>query len=184
MTLLSNNQIWQRKPKTWRCSCTSLLAEAMCCTPGLKTCQIFEVAVGVLAMNHIRLYMSARQPHVWERVDFDRSHLPKNPLKWRCSGLCVFPTAHNSATRGWDHSIHSSFHSRKQDKMKTASVDLPFKPVCQIKTFGAQKVYLNPKVLPPELRRRLVKSTEETSAIFGFRLVYVFLNGSILVWAC
>lgn len=57
--------------------------------------------------------------------------------------------------------------------MKTESVYFPFK--------SAYQTYLNPKVLPPELRCRLVKSTEGASTIFGFKLVYVFLNGSILV---
>lgn len=66
--------------------------------------------------------------------------------------------------------------------MEAESVDLPFKPVYQSRHLClVPKTYLNPKVLPPELRCRLVKSTEGTSTIFGLKLVYVFLNGSILV---
>lgn len=136
MTHLSHDQIWHRKPKTWQRSCTSLLAEDMCCTPGPKTCQIFEVAVGVLARNYIRLYMSAsgwsctrgpRQPHVWERVNFNGRNLPKNPLKWLCNGLCVFPTAYNSL-----ESFHTFLISlTKAREIKAESVDFPFKPVYQ-----------------------------------------------------
>lgn len=50
--------------------------------------------------------------------------------------------------------------------------------------FLVTETHVNTKVLPPEIKCEatgLDKSTEGTSSIFGFKLVYLFLNGSILV---